>query len=62
MLRAPVGPVATNAGISGFGMIFCNRVMQSVGGYARTAAASGAGTTVTLEFPNFQDRMHRSDQ
>ncbi|MFD1560937.1 ATP-binding protein [Paraburkholderia silviterrae] len=43
-------------------MIFCNRVMQSFGGTIRIASASRAGTTVTLEFPNFKDRMHRSYQ
>jgi two-component system response regulator PhcR len=46
--------------MSGFGMIFCNRVMQSFGKSIRIA--SGADRTVTLEFPNFKNRMHRSDQ
>jgi two-component system response regulator PhcR len=62
MQRLLVAPVITNAGVSNFGMIFCNRVMQSFGGSIRIASASGAGTTVTLEFPNFKDRMHRSYQ
>lgn len=62
MQRLLVDPVITNAGVSGFGMIFCNRVMQSFGGSIRIASASGAGTTVTLEFQNFKDRMHRSFQ
>ena len=57
-----VDPVIANAGVSGFGMIFRNRVMQSFGGRIRIASASGDGTTVTLEFPNFEDRMHRSYQ
>jgi two-component system response regulator PhcR len=55
-------PVIRNAGVSGLPMIFCNRVMQSFGGSIRIASASGAGMTVTLEFPNFKDRMHRSYQ
>ena len=50
------------AGGSGMGMIFCNRVMQSFGGGIRIASTSGAGTTVTLDFPNFKNRMHRSDR
>ncbi|CAE6731701.1 hypothetical protein R69927_01851 [Paraburkholderia domus] len=57
-----VDPVITNAGVSGFGMIFCNRVMQSFGESVRIASASGAGMAMTLEFPNFKDRMHRSYQ
>jgi two-component system response regulator PhcR len=62
MKRLLVEPVITNAAVSGFGMIFCNRVMQSFGGSIRIASASGGGTTVTLEFPNFKDRMNRSFQ
>jgi two-component system response regulator PhcR len=53
MQRLLVDPVFTNAGVSGFGMIFCNRVMQSFGGSIRIASASGAGMTMTLEFPIF---------
>jgi len=64
MDRLLVDPVTTHAaaGGSGMGMIFCNRVMQSFGGGIRIASASGAGTTVTLDFPNFKNRMHRSDR
>ncbi len=64
MERLLVDPVTTHAGAggSGLGMIFCNRVMQSFGGGIRIASASGAGTTVTLDFPNFKNRMHRSDR
>lgn len=64
MGRLLVDPVTTHAsaGGSGMGMIFCNRVMQSFGGGIRIASASGAGTTVTLDFPNFKNRMHRSDR
>lgn len=64
MDRLLVDPVTTyaSAGGSGMGMIFCNRVMQSFGGGIRIASASGAGTTVTLDFPNFKNRMHRSDR
>lgn len=64
MGRLLVDPVTTHAsaGGSGMGMIFCNRVMQSFGGGIRIASAPGAGTTVTLDFPNFKNRMHRSDR
>lgn len=64
MDRLLVDPVTTHAsaGGSGMGMIFCNRVMQSFGGGIRIVSASGAGTTVTLDFPNFKNRMHRSDR
>lgn len=62
MRRLLVDPMSTNAGVSDFGKIFCNRVMQSFGGSIRIASASGAGTTVTPEFPNFKDRIHRSYQ
>ena len=43
-------------------MIFCNRVMQSFGGGIQIDSQSGAGTIVTLEFPNTKSRMHRSDR
>ncbi|CAB3638041.1 hypothetical protein LMG27174_00277 [Paraburkholderia rhynchosiae] len=61
MHRLLVEPAIANAGVSGFGMIFCYRVMQSFGGI-RIASPCGAGTTVTLEFPNLKGRMHRSYQ
>ncbi|MFM0057789.1 ATP-binding protein [Paraburkholderia phytofirmans] len=57
MQRLRVGPVITSAGVSGCCMIFCNRVMQSFGGRIRIVSASGAGMTVTLEFPNLKDRI-----
>ncbi|EYS96411.1 chemotaxis protein CheY [Cupriavidus sp. SK-4] len=64
MERLLVDPVTTHAsaGGSGLGMIFCNRVMQSFGGGIRIESASGAGTTVTLDFPSFKSRKHRSDR
>lgn len=64
MDRLLVDPVTTHAsdGGSGLGMIFCNRVMQSFGGGIRIASAPGAGTTVTLEFPNMKHRINRSDR
>lgn len=63
MDRLLVDPVTTHAsaGGSGLGMIFCNRVMQSFGGGIRIESAPGAGTTVTLDFPSFKSRTHRSE-
>jgi two-component system response regulator PhcR len=62
MARLLVDPVTTHAdaGGNGLGMIFCNRVMQSFGGGMRIASVPGTGTTVTLDFPNIKNRMHRS--
>jgi len=64
MGRLLVDPVTTHAstGGNGLGMIFCNRVMQSFGGGIRIESMAGAGTTVTLDFPNTKSRMHRSDR
>jgi two-component system response regulator PhcR len=62
MQRLLVDPLAANLGVSHLPMKFRTRVMQSFGGSIRIASASGAGTTVTLEFPSFKDRMHRSYQ
>ncbi|WP_420993506.1 hybrid sensor histidine kinase/response regulator [Cupriavidus sp. 30B13] len=64
MGRLLVDPVTTHAstGGNGLGMIFCNRVMQSFGGGIRIESTAGAGTTVTLDFPNTKSRMHRSDR
>lgn len=64
MERLLVDPVTTHAaaGGNGLGMIFCNRVMQSFGGGIRVESMAGAGTTVTLDFPNTKSRMHRSDR
>ena len=53
MQRLLIDLISTNADRSGFGKIFCNRVMQSFGGSIRIASASGAGMTMTLEFPIF---------
>lgn len=62
MQRLLAAPVIAHAGVGGFGMIFCNRVVQSFGGSIRIASAPGAGTTVTLARPNLKNRMHRSYQ
>lgn len=60
MQRLLVDPVTTHAaaGGNGLGMIFCNRVMQSFGGGIRIESIPGAGTTVTLDFPNSKNRVH----
>jgi two-component system, response regulator PhcR len=45
-------PVTTraDAGGSGMGLMFCQRVMQSIGGEIRVASAPGQGTEVSLYF------------
>ncbi|WP_434116042.1 ATP-binding protein [Paraburkholderia caffeinilytica] len=49
-------PVTTYAGSGGhgMGMIFCNRIMQSLGGRLGIESTLGAGTTVTMSFPRFR--------
>jgi two-component system response regulator PhcR len=53
MERLLVDPVSANAdnGGSGWGMIFCNRVMQSFGGRIGVQSEPGRSTTITLHFP-----------
>ena len=41
-------------GGSGWGLIFCNRVMQSFGGYLRVQSQQGCSTTVTMNFPELE--------
>lgn len=50
MLLDPVTMHADTGG-SGWGMIFCNRVMQSFGGHLRVQSDQGLSTTVTMNFP-----------
>lgn len=51
--RLLVDPVTMHAddGGNGWGMIFCNRIMQSFGGNIRVQSEQGRYTTVTLNFP-----------
>lgn len=60
--RLLVDPVTTHqeAGGSGWGLIFCNRIMQSFGGAMRIRSEAGEHTTVTLEFPAAKDKVERS--
>jgi len=60
--RLLVDPVTTHqeAGGSGWGLIFCNRIMQSFGGSMRIHSEAGEHTTVTLEFPAVKDHVKRS--
>ncbi len=48
--QEPVGSVQADAG--GMGLLFCRRVMTSLGGDMVLASDLGQGTTVTLFFPN----------
>ncbi|WGS51617.1 hybrid sensor histidine kinase/response regulator [Paraburkholderia sp. D15] len=53
MARLLQDPITTYGGSGGhgMGMIFCNRIMQSSGGSLRVDSTFGAGTTVTMAFP-----------
>ncbi|MGE0098132.1 MAG: ATP-binding protein [Hydrogenophaga sp.] len=55
--RLMVEPVTTRAesGGSGMGMLFCHRVITSLGGSIGVHSNLGQGTTVTLYFPPAQD-------
>ncbi|WP_291009873.1 hybrid sensor histidine kinase/response regulator [Hydrogenophaga sp.] len=50
LTREPVTTRADSGG-SGMGLLFCQRVMSSLGGSVSVASAPGEGTTITLHFP-----------
>jgi two-component system response regulator PhcR len=50
LTREPVTTRAESGG-SGMGLLFCQRVMSSLGGSVSVASALGEGTTITLHFP-----------
>ncbi|MDZ4143913.1 MAG: hybrid sensor histidine kinase/response regulator [Burkholderiales bacterium] len=52
LLKAPVTTRA-HAGGNGMGLIFCRRVLQSIGGVIAIESEAGRGTTVTLNFQPF---------
>jgi two-component system response regulator PhcR len=49
LTREPVTTRAQSGG-NGMGLMFCNRVMQSIGGSIEIESLLGAGTTVQLYF------------
>jgi len=51
-------PVTTHAdaGGSGWGMIFCKRIMQSFGGEIRIESEAGKFTCINLDFPKLKKR------
>lgn len=53
-------PVTTRAdqGGSGMGLVFCRRVMVSLGGDVQVQSSPGAGTTVHLHFPLGEEEPH----
>jgi two-component system response regulator PhcR len=59
-----VDPVTTHAdsGGSGRGMIFCNRIMQAIGGSLLIHSEPAERTTITLNFPAIQHPSNRSDR
>ncbi|MGZ3182436.1 MAG: hybrid sensor histidine kinase/response regulator [Telluria sp.] len=56
MERLLVDPVSAHAdsGGTGWGMIFCNRVMQSFGGRIGVQSEPGRSTKIALHFPAFE--------
>lgn len=44
-------PVSSGTGGSGMGLVFCRRVMHSIGGDIAVSDTEGGGATVTLQFP-----------
>jgi two-component system, response regulator PhcR len=50
LTREPITTRATSGG-NGMGVMFCHRVMQSLGGSVQVRSEMGQGTTVTLYFP-----------
>jgi two-component system response regulator PhcR len=50
LTREPVTTRADSGG-SGMGLLFCQRVMSSIGGSVSVASAAAEGTTITLHFP-----------
>ena len=58
LLLDPVSMHSSEGG-SGWGLIFCNRVMQSFGGHLRVQSEQGCSTTVTMNFPDLEkEREH----
>jgi two-component system response regulator PhcR len=53
LLLDPVTMYGKDGG-SGWGLIFCNRVMQSFGGHLRVQSEQGCSTTVTMNFPDLE--------
>ncbi|KQP12219.1 hybrid sensor histidine kinase/response regulator [Pseudorhodoferax sp. Leaf267] len=55
--RLTVEPVTTraSAGGHGMGLLFCSRVMQSIGGSIEISSEPGQGTSVSLNFQSIED-------
>ena len=62
--RLLVDPVTTHADVggSGWGLIFCKRIMQSFNGDILIESIPNIHTTVTLNFPITKNQAKRSDQ
>ncbi len=55
LARLTKEPVTTRSGGSGMGLVFCRRVVQSIGGSIEINSEPGRGTTVTLYFQPFKE-------
>jgi two-component system response regulator PhcR len=49
------------SGGSGMGLVFCQRVMTSLGGSVSIASELGAGACVTLHFPSQENQDQAED-
>lgn len=60
--RLTVDPVTTHAssGGTGWGLIFCKRIMQSFGGDIQVQSEPGAPTIITLNFPAIKNQVKRN--
>lgn len=55
LARLTKEPVTTRPGGSGMGLVFCRRVVQSIGGSIEINSEPGRGTTVSLYFQPFKE-------
>jgi two-component system response regulator PhcR len=57
LTREPVTTRAESGG-NGMGLMFCHRVMQSIGGAIEIKSQLGQGATMTLYFRPINDATH----
>lgn len=50
LAQLTLGPVASRRGSGGMGLLFCRRVLESMGGSVEVCSAPGQGASITLYF------------